>query len=37
MANGHSPTDLRDMIVGDIEAIAVYHMTHNPVPTGGEN
>ena len=37
MAHGHSPSALRDMVVGDVEAIAVYHMTHNPVPTSGEN
>jgi len=28
---------LSEMVVGDIEAIAVYHMTHNPVPTSSDN
>lgn len=37
MAHGHSADELQRMVVGDMESIAVYHMTHNPVPTGGEN
>jgi len=36
MAHGHTPDDLSEMVVGDIEAIAVYHMTHNPVPTSSD-
>lgn len=37
MANGHTPDELAEMVVGDIEAIAVYHMTHNPVPGGSDS
>ena len=32
MAHGHDPDDLADMVVGDIEAIAVYHMRHSKAP-----
>lgn len=36
MANGHTADELAEMVVGDIESIAVYHMTHNPVSNSGE-
>jgi len=37
MAHGHTPDELAEMRVSDVEAIAVYHMTHKAIqPLGGD-